>query len=153
MKMQIALLAATLLMTGPVFAEGDCVFGQTTFDLEEKFEAPRGQHEFYKGETISLSKPVRLGGLYNHEKQLIGLAMQAEGDMTALEEQLKEFSMTDGYITYFSHAPTGRQFAQIAHFPGDNEYGVVVEIRVQPEGTEILGVVALIQDGAYTQAP
>lgn len=149
MKLQIAsLIFASIFMAPAAFA--NCTFGATTWDLETAFEAPRGEHVFYKGETFSLSKPVRLGGLYPYEKQMIEMAMEAEGNATPLDDKLKEFSSTDGYLTYFSHAPTGRQFVQVGHFPGDNEYGVIVEIAVTPAGTEVLGVVSKINNGEFT---
>jgi hypothetical protein len=150
MNLQIALLAFATIFALPA-AHADCNFGRNTWDLETKFEAPTAEHEFYQGETFSLSKPVRLGGLYPHEKQMIEAAMNAEaGDAATPEERLQEFSMTDGYLRYFSHAPSGRQFVQVAHFPGDNEYGTIFEIRVLPSGTEIVGAVAKIQDGDFT---
>ena len=148
MKMQMGLLFLTFIFVGHA-AVAESAFGQSTWDLEGKFEAPREQHEFYKGETISLSKPVRLGGLYPYEQHLIEMAMVAWGDATGLNEKLKEFSMTDGYLTYFSHRPTGRQFVQIGHFPGDNEFGLIVEIRVTEAGTDIVGEVAKIEDGQF----
>lgn len=152
MKLKIAILALTSLFAAG-YAHADMDFGQTTFELEEKFEAPRGQHEFYKGETFSLSKPIRLGGLFPYEKEAIALALRLSGGQAAsLEEQLKDFSMTDGYLTYFSHEPSGRQFVQVGHYPGDNEYGAIVEISVQPEGTRILGVVSKISDGEISAA-
>jgi hypothetical protein len=148
MKMPIAALVfSTIFMVPSAVAES--VFGQNTWDLEGKFEAPREQHDFYKGETISLSKIVRLGGLYPFEKQLIEMAMSARGKTGVLEEKLEEFSMTDGYLTYFSHRPTRRQFVQVGHFPGDNEFGLIVEIKVTEAGTEILGPVAKIDDGQF----
>ena len=147
--MQIAVLVFSTIFMVPA-AVAESAFGQNTWDLEGKFEAPREQHEFYKGETISLSKPVRLGGLYPFEKRMIEMAMAAGGDTSELNEKLQEFSMTDGYLTYFSHRPTGRQFVQVGHFPGDNEFGLIIEIRVTEAGTSILGEVAKIQDGQFT---
>jgi hypothetical protein len=149
MKMQIALLVVSTIFMVPA-AVAESAFGQNTWDLEGKFEAPRDQHEFFKGETISLSKPIRLAGLYPYEIHLIEMAMASGKDVTGLNEKLKEFSMTDGYLTYFSHRPTGRQFVQVGHFPGDNEFGLIVEISVSEAGTEIVGPVAKIKDGQFT---
>lgn len=148
MKLQIALIVlSSIFMTAQ--AQADCNFGKNTWELEEKFEAPREQHEFYKGETFSLSKEVRLGGLYPYEKELIAMALEAESGKADFAERLHEFSQTDGYLTYFSHAPSGRQFVQVGHFPGDNEYGAIIEIRVFDGYTEIVGLVAKIQDGDF----
>ncbi len=127
-------------------------FGTSTWDLEEKFEAPREEHEFYKGETFSLSKPARLGGLEAFEKTLIEKVMSGEPGSTG-EDKLKEFSQADGYLTYFSHKPSGRQFIQAGYFPGDNEYGLVAEIKVSEAGTEVSGIIAKIIDGAYGPLP
>lgn len=143
------ILIAVVSVFMSTLANADCYFGNTTWELEEKFEAPRERHEFYKGETLSLSKEVRLGGLHAYERQLISLAMRG-GDVTSPAD-LKEFSRTDGYLTYFSHAPSGRQFVQVGHYPGDNEYGAIVEITVSPAGANILGVVAEIADGEISE--
>ncbi len=150
MEIKMALLALASLVTAAPMAQA-LDFGQTTFELEEKFEAPRGQHEFYKGETLSLSKPVRLAGLFPFEKQTIAMALGLDPQLEVREEQMLEFSQTDGYLTYFAHEPTGRQFIQVGHYPGDNEYGAIVEIQVSPSGTEVLGVVSRIEDGALVR--
>lgn len=128
-------------------------FGTNTWDLDEKFEAPREEHEFYKGETFSLSKPWRLGGLAPFEKQMIGQAVKIENASASADEKLKEFSQTDGTLTYFSHKPSGRQFVQVAHFPGDNEFGLVFEIETSETRTKIAGVVRKIEDGAFAPLP
>lgn len=145
----LKLLALILALSLPSFASASqCLFGPSTWDLEENFEQPSGARVFYKGEFFALSKPQRLNGLSETEKALIQSLMEEKGDGA---EALKEFSLTDGYLMYFSHAPTGRQFIQVAHFPGDNENGAVFEISVKPQGVDVLGKAAQISDGAFDE--
>lgn len=64
------------------------------------------------------------------------------------EENLADFSKGDGYIRYFHHLD-GRKFAAVASFPGDNEFGLIFEIKQLKNRAEqrILRRVARIEDG------
>lgn len=149
MKISFAILFS-MMMSG--VAQADCAFGQNTWELEEKFEPAGGEREFAAQERISLSRPQRLGGLQEVEIKMIDLMMQEQtGQQGILSEILAEFSQTDGYLAYFAHASMARQFVQVGHYPGDNENGVILEISVRPEGVHILGILARIEDGEFSQ--
>ncbi len=127
-----------------------CAFGESTGDLDEHLELATGAKGkiWYKGEHLSLSKKERLSGLSSAEKKMILMAVSLGSDQTD-EETLADFSSSDGYITYFSHNSLDREFAIVASYPGDNEFGQIIEIKKLRRNGEykILSTVAVISDG------
>lgn len=126
-----------------------CAFGETTADLTEQLELATGHPSkiWYKGEHLSLSKKERLNGLSAYERKMIMMVINRDGRNE--EEALQDFSSSDGYITYFSHISNSREFAMVASFPGDNEYGAIVELKQLHHRGEfsVIHVVAVISDG------
>lgn len=127
-----------------------CAFGESTADLDEMLELKTGAPGkiWYKGEHLSLSKKERLNGLSSTEKKMILMAVSLGGNQTE-EETLADFASSEGYITYFSHNSNGREFAIVASYPGDNEFGQILEIKSLRRRGEykILSPVAVISDG------
>lgn len=126
-----------------------CAFGESTGDLDEMLELRTGAPGkiWYKGEHVSLHNAHRLNGLSSTEKKMI--LMVAVTDGASDEESLKDFASADGYITYFSHNSLDREFAIVASYPGDNEFGQIIEIKKLRRNGEykILSTVAVISDG------
>lgn len=150
----ISFTATTFAADRPSRAEREaarkaCAFGESTADLDEMLELKTGAPGkiWYKGEHLSLSKKERLSGLSSAERKMISLAVTSENQTE--EELLADFSSSDGYITYFSHNSLDREFAIVASYPGDNEFGAILEIKkLQRRGEyTILNVVAVISDG------
>ena len=127
-----------------------CAFGESTADLDEHLELATGAPGkiWYKGEHLSLSKKERLSGLSSAERKMILMAVSLGSNQTD-EETLADFSSSDGYITYFSHNSLDREFAIVASYPGDNEFGQIIEIKkLRRNGDyKILSTVAVISDG------
>jgi|GEM_PF-3141586 len=126
-----------------------CAFGESTGDLDEHLSLASGSKGkiWYKGEHLSLSKKERLSGLSSAERKMILLAVHGENQSD--DETLADFSSSEGYITYFSHNSLNREFAIVASYPGDNEFGVILEIKkLQRRGEfTVLTVAAVISDG------
>lgn len=126
-----------------------CAFGESTADLDEMLEARTGTPGkiWYKGEHLSLSKKERLSGLSSTERKMILMAAASDG--ASEEETLSDFQSAEGYITYFSHNSLDREFAIVASYPGDNEFGQIIEIKTLKRRGEfkILSTVAVISDG------
>ncbi len=127
-----------------------CAFGETTGDLNDHLELATGSSGkiWYKGEHLSLHRTERLGGLSRAERTMI--LMAANHDESRPEkETLEDFSSSDGYITYFVHNSLNREFAIVASYPGDNEFGAIIEIKkLRRNGEyEILNLAAVISDG------
>lgn len=127
-----------------------CAFGESTGDLSDMLEARTGTPGkiWYKGEHVSLHNEHRINGLSSTEKKMILMAVSLGDDQTE-EETLKDFSSSDGYITYFSHNSLDREFAIVASYPGDNEFGQIIEIKKLKRNGEykILRTAAVISDG------
>lgn len=148
-------IAATLLVMslGSVaLAEPVCLFGQDTGELTDNFdlETGAGKKVWYKHEDISLSNPDRINGLSKLEKQMVASTLESyRGDTE--EELLADFSSADGYLTYFAHGFSNREFVIVASYPGDNEYGKILEIkRDRTRLVKVIGVAANIGDGEIT---
>lgn len=152
MKFGILILAASLFSTlAHARTMQTCAFGESTGELVEMLEYSGKGKVFYQSEHLSLHKQVRIKGITETEKKmiLISLSETAAGNEGDEQSQLKRFSGTDGYITYFSHNDTGREFAAVASFPGDNEFGLIIELK-KLRGTDeytVLSIVAHIEDG------
>ena len=153
MKFQYALILMAFIAL-PAFAQAApkaktyCSFGETTGELAEKMEMTKGKI-WYKGEHVSLHKKERLNGLSKFEKRMIVLAMGERNSKDSVQEILESFQSADGYITYFSHNSDDREFAIVASYPGDNEFGVIFEIKRLKRGQDykVLTVAAAISDG------
>lgn len=138
-------LLAIALFSLPTLSHGAgpaCAFGETTSDLEKAFAA-RGAKIWYRHDHVSLSRPERLGGLTKQEKELIG---EVAGTGNSLSQTLKDFSESDGYLTYFGHGTNNREFVIVASYPGDNEFGAIYEIQRNGENLKVLGIAAAISD-------
>lgn len=153
MKTVFALLIAALAL--PSFAEAArkprpvCLFGDSTADLSDKLEAKGNDKILFEGELLSFSKPSRLKGLSKAEKELI---VQAQGETAfggkgTQQQILEAFVSAEGYMHYFSHND-GREFVSVASYPGDNEFGLIFEIKSgRGRGEfEVLDVAAVISD-------
>lgn len=151
MKKLIAATALILAFSNIAQAKSvaNCAFGETTADLSDRLEETGKGKALYKGEHLSLHKEVRLGGLTQFEKKMILEVMGETGSIKQGEEALKAFSKADGYITYFQHNSNGREFAQVASYPGDNEFGMIFEIKRLERKNDytIYSVAAVISDG------
>ncbi len=129
-------------------AESQCAFGESTWQLKEAMESNESGRAWYQQEHISLQNPQRLKGLTAFEREMILFTLSPE--IGQEEGDLQGFSDADGYITYFIPNVGNRLFAIIASYPGDNEYGYIVEIQ-QGRNTapKFLGPVAVITDGDF----
>lgn len=138
------LLILALAALPPASQAAECAFGETTGDLRDHFELPLGERTWFRGEDLSLSNEQRLNGLNDAEKEMILLASGIE------LSDLAGFSGDDGYITYFGHNSDRREFAIVASYPGDNEYGAIVQVtNPGRKDMKIVGVVAKIGDGDF----
>jgi hypothetical protein len=155
MKVQFALLA--LALTLPNFAHANnpvkgCAFGENTSALNEMLDKAGRGKIFYKGEQLSFPNMQRLQGITHTEREMILLAQEntTPGNLSD-EKKLEYFVTSEGYITYFQHND-GREFAMVGSFPGDNEFGLVLEIKSLKRKSEykILSIAALISDGDLT---
>lgn len=78
------------------------------------------------------------------------MSVQNDGQVQGVREALLGFAGSDGYISYFSHNSNNRQFAIVASYPGDNEFGLVLEIsgaNSRNKTPQIVDVAAVIVDG------
>ncbi|KYG67003.1 hypothetical protein AZI86_08255 [Bdellovibrio bacteriovorus] len=146
MKALILVLTTTLTMTSFAHADNQCAFGEDSWELKEEITSEASGKLWYHGETIELSSPQRLKGLTDLERQMI-IDSYSIGEPESESEQLLDFVKSDGYITYFTPNSYRRQFAIVASYPGDNEYGVIFEIRQGPKDALIAIPVATIGDG------
>lgn len=156
----ILLLFTTLALSiaaqaSPKGETENCLLGETSGDWSEMKDA-NGDSLFLDGEMISLFKEIRVSGLTDFEKDLIHETVgrtDFEGKPLSLKEALDIFSdvpwrSNAGYLSYFRYRPTYRQFVAIAHYPGDNEYGKIFEIKADPVTKELVfEAVANIEDG------
>lgn len=149
----VAAVLMTLAFTSTAQAKTQhCMFGESTADLQEQLKYEGKGKTLYQVEHLSLHKPARLGGLTETEKKmiLIAMAQTAQGNQGSEQEILEAFSKADGYITYFQHNRSeGGEFAQVASFPGDNEFGVILQIQElhRKQDYTILRTAAEISDG------
>lgn len=157
MKTTIALLAFTLTL--PSFAEAardktraECAFGESTGDLSEMLESKARGKVFHQGEHISVHSMQRLQGLTETEKKMVLIARGAElGTEQEKNEAFEDFTSSDGHLTYFSPNEDDRQFVKVASYPGDNEFGVILELKSLRRRGEykILSTVAIITDSDF----
>jgi hypothetical protein len=130
----------------------NCMFGESTGDLRDQLKSEGKGKALYEVEHLSLHRKVRINGLTETEKKmvLIAMAQTAQGNQGTELELLEAFSKADGYITYFQHNRSeGGEFAAVASFPGDNEFGVIFQIEELHRKQEytILRTAAEIEDG------
>ena len=151
----IYLLLAVAAFAAPAISNAatsskKCAFGESTGDLKDELDSNASGKQWYESEHISLSSAQRLQGLTQVEKKMI---QYATGGTGPLQRDLEEFVSSDGYITYFSHNSNGREFALVASYPGDNEYGSVVEIKTSRRGSRdgmrVIGTAAVVTDGDF----
>jgi hypothetical protein len=153
LNMKFAIAAVTVAMSFSSLAQAksaaNCAFGQSSADLQDRLDETGKGKALYQIEHISLHRPERINGLSAFEKQMIMEAVTtAEGKKQSQAELLNDFSSADGYITYFQHNSNGREFAAVASFPGDNEFGLIFEIKQLKRGAyQIVQVAAVISDG------
>lgn len=129
----------------------NCMFGESTGDLRDQLKYEGKNKALYEVEHLSLHKKVRLGGITEQEKKmiLIAMAQTAAGNQGSDQELLEAFSSAEGYITYFQHnRADGGHYAAVASFPGDNEFGIIFQIKDLNRGNyTILRTAAEIEDG------
>lgn len=157
MKILIAISALILTFAHVAQAKAskqikNCAFGESSYDLKQMLKYEGKNKVFYESEHLSLSRPERLLGLNETERLMIQLAMKDSGSQFENQKEMLEgFQKSEGYITYFSHNSNGREFAIVASYPGDNEYGLVIELNTVDNSDFnrqiIVGVSASIQDG------
>ena len=149
MKSLILALAANLSMASLAHAEAQCAFGESSWQLKEEMESDASGKLWYQGEHLDLTSPQRLKGLSQLEREMVLASYTIDGDSKTEKEQLLDFVSSDGYITYFTPNSDRRQFAMVASYPGDNEYGMVYEIRQGPVDALVAVPVAEIADGDF----
>ncbi len=153
MKTLIALLAfsvsASAFAAKPVSAVKQCAFGESTADLSEMLDYEGKGKVWYKTEEISITRPERIKGLTKFERELIFMAKGVADNKAEQKEALEDFAGSDGYLTYFSHNSNDRQFVQVGSYPGDNEFGAIIEIKGNSfrNDYEIVNFAAIISDG------
>jgi hypothetical protein len=154
MKIQFAFPLLAILLSVSTLAHAkvsSCAFGENTADLADLLAQKDSNQLFYEGEHLSIRTPQRLNGLTATERKMI-LQAQTEtvvGSDGTEQERLESFASGDGYIVYFTQNSTGREFAEVGSFPGDNEFGVILELKSTRQQAEpsIVGVAAIISDG------
>ncbi|MGE0631921.1 MAG: hypothetical protein AB7O96_05910 [Pseudobdellovibrionaceae bacterium] len=154
MKIQLAALMLTLSV--PFFSQAEevCAFGSGSYDLREELDSEADKKEWYAGEHLSVGSEVRLKGLTSTEKRMILISQDAAFENKAKQaEVLKDFASNEGYIRYFSANSSDREFVMVGSFPGDNEFGVILEIKRLQRNTDykILSTVAVISDGDFEE--
>lgn len=156
MKIQIALLALSLTASSFAFGASakptvkECAFGESSADLSEMLDSKARGKIWYRGEHLSVHSKQRLQGLTHREKEMILIAQGSTASAKdSDEERLESFASAEGYIAYFQHNSNGRNFVMVGSFPGDNEFGVVLELLDLRRGRDvkILRTVAVIEDG------
>ncbi len=156
---QSLIFTALMILASVSMAQADvsreaCAFGESTWELKEQIESDSEANPekiWWEGEHLSLALPQRLGGLSSVEKKMILIA-QDDGYSRRMTEQeaFADFSRADGYIQYFHHNSNGKLYAIVASYPGDNEYGVILEVQgdsYSREVSAIVGKVAVVGDG------
>lgn len=153
--MKTLLTLAMLTLTLPTLAhaakKAACAFGETTHHLTEMFEQKDEGKRFYRNEFVQASPRQRLGGLSASEKKMI-LFVNGEEHATGnkAKELLNNFADSDGSITIFAENEGEREFALVSSYPGDNEFGMILEIARTGKGRasyKILDIAASISDG------
>lgn len=157
--MKMLILALTLLFTPALGHAADvCAFGEATHELSEMLKAETSDEKiWYQGEHLSVHNWQRYKGLTKLERQMIMIAQGGAADGRDSDkdfdpkEAVQDFIRNEGYITYFRHDSNDREFAIVASYPGDNEYGVVIEIVTLKRRSEfkILKIAATISDGDF----
>lgn len=146
MKVQLAILMLAIL---PAFAQAadTCAFGETTGDLDEMLDYQGKGKIWYQGEQLTFGKPERINGLTTLEKEMIlTVAGEDSKDEAKKKEAIEDFIGADGYITYFNHNSNDRSFIIVASYPGDNEYGMIFEVK-KSKKVETFSIAAVISDG------
>lgn len=123
-----------------------CAFGATTGDLEEMLIDSANPKVWYEGDHFNLNQRQRIEGLKRDEKRI--LLDVLGGNYDSENEAFEEIARSEGYMTFFSHANNGKDYVLVGHYPGDNEFGAIVEVTKGPdEDLKIRGWVAVINDG------
>ncbi len=125
----------------------ECLF--ETSGAWQKLKNGNGGSLFQAGASINLNVPGRDLSLTPVEMKMIHLAVNAENEKQSLKTFMDLPDRANaGTIQYFSSTQSNRLFAEVYHYPGENQYGVVVEViwnaktkSYQPE------VLAEIADG------
>jgi hypothetical protein len=122
-----------------------CLFGESYGDIEEMKDA-QGELLFRTGESLSINE-TRLKGLTAKEKELI--IQMAGQDGGREQEVLKDFISAEGHIEYFIYQPDYREFVAVYSYPGDNQYGMIFEVKRDDRTGKRTGyqVVVVIGDG------
>lgn len=152
MKLVMTVLMSLAFANAAQAKTQNCMFGESTADLKDQLKYEGKGKALYEVEHLSLHRQVRIHGLTATEKKmiLIAMAQTAAGSQGTEQEVLESFSKADGYITYFQHNRSeAGEFVQVASFPGDNEFGVIFQIKDLHRKNEytILSTAAEIHDG------
>ncbi len=151
MKSFFLVMAMILSISNYAKAEGQCAFGESTWDLGQELESEDSGKVWYQSEHVSLSNPQRLKGLTDLEREMI-LSSLHENDGGNADQVLLDFGSADGYIQYFSSNKDRRFFALVASYPGDNEFGVIYEMTKDSLDTaQVLRTVAVVSDGDFEE--
>ena len=124
----------------------ECAFGRSTADLAELLDYQSQPKVWVLGQHISLHSRAQIESLSQPQRRLLLDVLGGKYDSE--NEALDQISGSEGYMTFFSNMTTRKDYALIASFPGDNEFGAIVEIKYESnDDIKILNWAAVVTDG------